>query len=145
MTATEAAQRTGTGLRSLFEWVAFDARVEVIEWWSATNALVWGLWIFNPYVDVFSTVPGFATMAIIPEWVWGLYAIVASSVQLYGRRKHDLRLERYGSRGLVVLWLFVAGCLIYQNWRWPATVLYPMLALASFLVSYRASGPRRAA
>jgi hypothetical protein len=42
--------------------------------------------------------------------------------------------------------MFGAAAIAMQNWRWLSIITYPMLALASLLVSYRAASyPKRAA
>lgn len=126
--------------RRLVAWLAFDAQIELLETWTAVNAILWGLWVANPFADLFATAPGFLTMAEVPEWLWGCTVLSAGALQLLGRL-HDRPLwRRIGARTLACCWMFAAGALAWQNWRWLSSVTYPMLAMASLLVSYRAHG-----
>lgn len=132
--------------RDFCGWVIYEAHIEALELFTAINGFVWGVWIANPLVNIFATVPGFATMALVPQAVWGLFGIVASLTLLLGRLRGRPHWQRAGARALACLWMFVVGCLAYQNWRWPATVMYLMLAAGALLVSYRAiPAPRRPA
>jgi len=47
--------------------------------------VVWGLWIANPFWDVFSTAPLYSAMAnIAAEYIWGGIAIAAGIVTIVG-------------------------------------------------------------
>ena len=140
-----AVQRTYHALHDLIHWVVFEAHIEPLELWTTLNALTWGLWLMNPWMDVFSTVY-YMGMSRMPEGAWGAIAVTGAVVQLAGRLTGHPRLIRSGARVLAMLWMFGAVALAMQNWRFATIVMYPAIACASLLVSYRASagmGARR--
>jgi hypothetical protein len=131
----------------LCRWVVHEAHIETLELWTTMNAILWGAWLANPYTDIFAPNRNiFSTMSVLPEWVWGSVAIAGGALQIAGRLKGHPHLIRWGARMLAALWMFGAAAIAMQNWRWLSIITYPMLALASLLVSYRAASyPKRAA
>ena len=119
-------------------FVVFEAHVEPVEWYTAVNAFLWGAWLANPWMDVFGH-GYYMGMQRVPESVWGGVAMIAAAVQILGRLTGCPRVIRVGAIALVGLWLFGAGALAIQNWRFASLVTYPMMALASVLVAYRAA------
>lgn len=54
--------------------------------------VVWGLWVSNPFWNVFAQSPLYAKMAtFMPEWAWGILAITMGAITVYGAIK-----RRYG-------------------------------------------------
>lgn len=129
-------------------WLAFvdyvaycldEAPVETLELWTSINALLWGAWLANPLMNVFTVVFYGGMLKVAPESAWGLFAMTAASVQLWGRLTGHPRAIRWGGTALAALWMFAAGAIAYQNWRLASIVTYPMMGAASLFVSYRAA------
>ena len=116
----------------------YEAPAEPIELWTAINAFIWGAWLANPWMDVF-TGSYYLGMARLPESVWGTFAMCAAVAQLAGRLTGRAWLIRIGAKGIAALWMFGAGALAMQNWRFAANITYPMMAALSVFVSYRAA------
>lgn len=74
--------------------------------------VLWGLWVLSPTWSVFGSAPLYSTMAsIMPEFAWGLVAVAAGLVIVYGVLKPSYTTLTRGS--------LVAG------WHWGIiTVLY---------------------
>jgi hypothetical protein len=124
---------------NLVRWVVYEAHIETLELWTSVNAIIWGAWLFNPWMTVFNEHNIYATMALIPEWTWGAVAILAGCLQIAGRLYGHPSTIRIGARTLAALWMFGAAAIAVQNWRWASIITYPMMAAASLLVSYRAA------
>ena len=103
--------------------------------------MLWGLWLLNPWMNVFSATSIYATMAWVPEWLWGVVAILAGCLQVAGRFYGRPSLIRGGARILAGLWMFGAAAIAVSNWRFASIITYPMMAAASVFVSYRAAYP----
>lgn len=138
-----SVRRQWRSFADLLRWVAFEAHIETLELWTTVNAFIWGAWLINPWMDVFNIASIYATMARIPEVVWGLTAVTAACVQLWGRLNGHPRMIRYGARTIAALWMFGAAAIAWQNWRWASIITYPMMAAASLFVSFRAVSYQR--
>ena len=136
-----AAVRPLKVLREYARWVVFDAHIETLEMWTTVNAILWGAWLFNPWMNVFTITSIYATMALVPEPVWGLTAVVGGCLQLAGRIQGRPLLIRYGARTLAALWMFGGAAIAVSNWRFASLITYPMMAAASLFVSFRAGTP----
>ena len=121
-------------------FVVFFADVTALELWTGFNAFIWGAWLINPFVDVFTVGSLYTTMARIPEVVWGFVAMTAASAQIVGRLNGHPIMIRYAARTIAGLWMFGAATIAWQNWRWASIITYPMMAAASLFVSFRAVG-----
>lgn len=131
-------------LADLFRWVVFDAHIEMLEMWTSINGIIWGAWLLNPWMNVFTQTNIYSTMAKVPEWMWGAVALLAGCMQIQGRLMGQPRLIQYGARTLAGLWMFGAAALAVSNWRFASIITYPMMACASLLVSHRAAVDRSA-
>jgi hypothetical protein len=65
--------------------------------------VLWGLWVASPFWDVFARAPLYSALAstTVPEFAWGILAIVCGLITIYGSYK-----RRYGplTRGAGVSW-----------------------------------------
>lgn len=135
----KCVRRPWHALKDLTDWILYDAHIEPLELWTMANAFLWGAWLVNPLMHLFASEPvTYGTMQYVNESVWGIVAIVGALVQLAGRLYGRPRLIRVGARTLAALWMFGAVALAWQNWRQASIITYPMLSLASLLVSFRA-------
>lgn len=52
---------------------------------------IWGLWLLNPFWDVFDSAPIFRLMTgLAPEWVWGLAGSIAGLSLIICNLRRDL-------------------------------------------------------
>lgn len=81
---------------------------------------VWGLWIANPLWDVFARAPLYNQMAVLaPEWAWGLLAVAAGIVTVYGAVRPSYRTLTWGA--LASLWHWSAIGIFYFIADWMNT------------------------
>lgn len=73
--------------------------------------VAWGLWVANPFWEVFTSAKLFSALAAtgVPEWAWGCFAILCGCITIYGAVR-----RRYGSliRGALAAhwhWLMIAA------------------------------------
>ncbi|HWT40999.1 MAG TPA: hypothetical protein VN081_07100 [Dongiaceae bacterium] len=71
--------------------------------------VVWGIWVSNPLWEVFSHAPLYMKMAaFMPEWAWGVLAIIMGGITIYGAvRRYYAALVR-GAASSGFFWLIVA-------------------------------------
>ena len=94
--------------------------------------LGWGVWLVNPSWDSFSSTPTFRSMqAIAPEWVWGTPMLVLSLVHLVGLLADHSRIRKACTFANTLLWVFLSAMVWQGNLASTASVVYPVLALAS--------------
>ncbi len=137
----------GTLARSTRRWVLHcgrEAPTDPLELWTIGNAAAWGAWLALPMFQVFSKTYYLGMATLAPESVWGGFALVAALAQLYGRAAHRRVWVQIGATGVAALWWFAAGALVYQNWTFATTVMYPMMGTASLFIVWRVGAlPRR--
>jgi len=82
--------------------------------------VVWGFWVANPVWEVFSHAILYSKMAaFMPEWVWGLVAIVMGSITIYGAVKRNYAALVRGAATSGFYWLIV--CVFYFAGDWAST------------------------
>jgi hypothetical protein len=71
--------------------------------------VVWGLWVSNPFWNVFDQSPLYAKMAtFMPEWAWGILAIVMGGITVYGAVKRHYPALVRGAASSGFFWLAVS-------------------------------------
>lgn len=82
------------------------------EWWSAGVGVVWGLWLANPWVDAFGSLPVYQEMSkLAPDWAWGITVAAGGIFQLHSLWNGVYGWRRAASFGGCVTWLFVGLCM----------------------------------
>jgi hypothetical protein len=52
--------------------------------------ILWGLWVANPFWTVFDQAPIYNwMMQVMPEWIWGVVAILVGLLMVYGVLRHS--------------------------------------------------------
>lgn len=70
---------------------------------------VWGLWVANPFWEVFARAPLYNAMnSLMPEWAWGCIAIVCGLVIIYGVLKPSYSTLTRGAQVGTWHWLAIA-------------------------------------
>lgn len=114
-----------------------------IEGYISCTAILWGLWLVNPYWDTFATTSLYVPMQhIAPEIVWGSIAIIAGGLVLVMLLQgHQLRLML--AMGILsFVWTFIAATFITANIASTATPMYgtPAFFSAIIVIRYLKSG-----
>lgn len=79
---------------------------------------VWGMWVANPFWNVFSRAPLYSWMhALAPEWVWGLVAFVVGILMIHGVIRHSYRSLVTGALVGYFHWLMIAVMYFGGDWR----------------------------
>lgn len=79
--------------------------------------VVWGLWVANPFWDVFHHAHLYAKMAtFMPEWVWGILAISMGVITIYGAVKRHYPALVRGAATSGFFWLVVSIFYFAADW-----------------------------
>src|SRR5688572_22912354 len=94
-----------------------------------TYTTVWGLWLLSPFWEVFTPEAGlYGQMAeFMPEWAWGLHALVVGVCILYGIIYHWPRGLWWGRIAATYHWGLIA--LFYALGDWQNTGWLTSLAI----------------
>jgi hypothetical protein len=72
-------------------------------------ALLWGIWVSNPFCNTFDGSALYSSMAyIFPEWVWGCTALFIGVMSVFCVLNNRLRCLCYLSKAGALLWGFIA-------------------------------------
>lgn len=80
--------------------------------------LLWGLWVINPFWDVFSRASLFhALNTVMPEVGWGAVALVTGLFMVWGVTKHSWKSLSWGSFAGFTHWLVISGGYFVGDWQ----------------------------
>lgn len=118
--------------------VVTTAPQEVLELFVSALALVWGLFLVNPYVNTFAVGVGWRAMAeLAPEWAWGLGALLTGAAGILGLGNDLRRVRRYAAFLHAVAWAFISTMMVTSNALGTGWVTYGMVAAGSLIVFLR--------
>ena len=105
--------------------------------------LLWGLWVVSPFWDVFSTAAVYSHLAYLPEWFWGMFAIISGIVMMWGVARGSWKSLMWGSWIGFVHWFVID--LLYWTGDWQNTAGITVLAfvLYSLLIHINLSVNRK--
>ena len=92
--------------------------------------VVWGIWVGNPFWDVFTRAALYSVMNFMPEWTWGLIAVVSGIAICYGAIRRSTKSLIWGARIGGAFWLAVT--LMYFLGDWMSTGGITALVLAIY-------------
>jgi hypothetical protein len=79
---------------------------------------IWGLWVANPFWTVFTQAHLYDWMnRLMPEWAWGLIAIVVGLMMVYGVLRHSYRSLTLGALVGYFHWLAIAIMYFGGDWQ----------------------------
>ena len=96
--------------------------------------MVWGVWVGNPFWDVFTRAPLYDEMAHFPEWAWGLFAFTSGVGILLGVKEGSNRSLRTGAFIGYFHWLIVSGMYFMGDWQNTGGITSLCFAVYSFVV-----------
>ena len=103
--------KEGTVLRRIWQRIVDLLLVRDFQYSELQGSLIamfWGLWLLNPWTDVFSTYSGYQILGkILPEMLWGAIFTVIGLIQLLGLLWHNQGMRRNGSFAAALLWMIV--------------------------------------
>ena len=80
--------------------------------------ILWGLWVANPFWDVFSTAPLYSQLSsIAPEVFWGTLAIVIGIITMYGVVRPSYRSLTLGALAVGWHWWMISLLYFMGDWH----------------------------
>jgi hypothetical protein len=111
-----------------YHTVLGELRPRQLELIGALWAISWGVWVGNPWWDVFPSSTTFRFLGIVaPEWVWGLAMIGVGAAALVALYLGRLIWRYWVSVTAFLLWGFILLLFILSNFLSTATITYGMM------------------
>jgi len=108
------------------------------EWWSGCVAVMWGMWLMNPWADPFATAPVYRSMAALaPSWTWGLIVSMIGVSQLRSLWTGGYEWQRGAFFAACVAWLFVGLCMLASSPSNTGAPVYVSLSLLQAAIYWR--------
>jgi len=122
------------GLWRRFQEIVLYSDSTPVEFISGSFATLWGLWVGNPFQDLYVEFPIMYSGAksIAPEWLWGSWALTVGLCQLLGLLFRKVNARRQGAFLGVILWSLASFAAFKSATGTTAPVFYPLLTLISF-------------
>lgn len=96
----------------------------------AVYTFVWGLWVVNPFWDVFRTAPTYsALMQVLPEVVWGIFATTVGLVMIYGVIRSSFKSLTTGAFAGALHWMIICGGYFAGDWQNTAGITTLMITI----------------
>lgn len=117
-----------------FAWLTVDSTITVSETYQsgiefAKLELLYGLYLSNPFFNVFSTTKTFVNIErIAPTHVWGIILMSLSVGVLYGYYREGADIKAAGMLLIGIYWLIAAMAIISANPLATSSIIYPWLA-----------------
>lgn len=96
--------------------------------------VLWGLWVANPFWDVFSSAPLYSKMAELPEWAWGLFAMGSGFEMIRGVLRNSNSALRRGAFVGYFHWLVITFMYFAGDWHNTGGITSMTLSLYSLIV-----------
>lgn len=79
------------------------------EWHNAVIAILWGLWVLNPWADAFANAPAFTiTIRVAPEWMYGTVALGLGMSKAFALGSHRPFLRKQVALLLALFWFSIS-------------------------------------
>lgn len=96
--------------------------------------LVWGLWIGNPFWDVFDRASLYRLMSYFPEYFWGTIAVVCGIAMIYGVIRHSYRSLVVGANIGFYHWFIISVLYMGGDWKNTGGITALMIAIQCALL-----------
>lgn len=92
--------------------------------------ILWGFWVGNPFWSTFNESKQYDWLArVMPEWGWGVVAIIVGTVMCYGVLRNSFRSLSTGSLIGTCYWGVIATGYYIGDWRDTAGLTKTMICL----------------
>lgn len=91
--------------------------------------VLWGLWVFSPFWDVFNRAVVYHYFQILPEYFWGSVAIASGTAMIYGVLRNSYRSLTMGSMVGFLHWFVIMAFFFAGDWQNTGGVTYLMIAV----------------
>lgn len=78
--------------------------------------IVWGFWVGNPFWNLFAHAASYSVMDFMPEWLWGLIALVVGVVISYGAFTRTIPSLILGSKVGGLFWFVISIMFFLGDW-----------------------------
>lgn len=100
-----------------------------------TYTLVWGIWVVNPFWDVFSAAKLYSALKeTAPEWFWGGWATLCGIQLTWGVFSRSLVLLRRAVIHLWLHWCVIALMYFIGDWHNTGGITSTMIAVLSAVI-----------
>lgn len=121
----------------------FGKEVLYPEWQNAVYAILWGLWVLNPWADAFSNTPVFMlTTRVAPEWTYGALALGLGISKAFALGSHRPFLRKQLALLLSLFWFAISILVALSFPASVAVVVYFGYAGSCALAYLRMSGDK---
>lgn len=97
--------------------------------------VLWGIWLANPFWDVFSRAPLYGSMKdLLPEFVWGIVAIVSGFIIIRGATKPSYNNLVIGSCVSFSHWFMIAIFYFVGDWQNTGGITSAVFAIYSAII-----------
>jgi len=84
----------------------------------STYTMLWGLWVANPFWDVFSRAELYTSlMNVLPEYAWGLIAICCGLAMAWGVLHTTTQWVARGAFVGFLHWIVISGGYFMGDWQ----------------------------
>lgn len=119
----------------------FGHQVLYPEWQNAVAAILWGLWVLNPWGDAFTGAPPMVLMLhVAPEWLYGGVALALGGLKAFALGSHRPCLRKQTALLLALFWLLISILIAFSRPASVAVVVYFGYAGSCALAYLRLSG-----
>jgi len=96
--------------------------------------LIWGLWVGNPFWEVFPTAKMFSFMSLAPEAVWGVMALSAGTIISHGAITRKPGALILGAQTGGFFWLLVSLMYFVGDWMNTGGIMTLLLSVYSMFI-----------
>lgn len=91
--------------------------------------MTWGLWIVNPFWDVFSRAAIYSkALEFAPEWAWGTWSTCCGATILLSLYKGNTKILSFSLGFAVWHWSTVSGMFWWGDWQNTAGLTYMFIS-----------------
>jgi hypothetical protein len=102
---------------------------------NGTFTVVWGLWLLAPWWTVLTRADIYQAMEdFMPEWGWGVNAVLAGTAQVYGVLERSRRGLVWGTVAGVYHWGVISLLYLISDWANTGWLVSAWLALSVLLL-----------
>lgn len=92
-------------------------------------SVIWGLWVVNPFWNVFDRAPVYEALAYAPEWAWGAAAVIVGVAMLAGVFFNSYESLTRGAKAGFYFWLIVAILFFVGDWQNTGGLAYLLITV----------------
>ena len=92
-------------------------------------SVIWGLWVANPFWNVFDRAQVYEALAYAPEWAWGVGSVIVGIAMLAGVFFNSYESLTRGAKAGFYYWLIVSVLFFVGDWQNTAGLAYLLVTV----------------